>query len=197
MMNWLVGSWHWPAACLFCACLLLLLTPVWLAVGGLALTLVYVQLPVYMLHQWEEHTRDRFRKYVNDLIGGGREALTPEATFWINALGVWGLDLLTLYLASFADLSFGLIAVYLPLVNALGHIVPAVALSRYNPGLWTAVGLFVPFSGWGLIEIGTAAAARWPAHVLAAVVAVGVHAGIVVHVVLRLHRLPRDGSTGD
>ena len=159
VMGWLVGGWHWPTASLFTAGFLLLLAPAWFSVMGLALTLVYLQLPVYMLHQWEEHRGDRFRAYINRVIGGGREALTPTATFWINALGVWAVDLAALYLAGFVDLALGLVAVYLPLVNAVGHLGPAVARREYNPGLWTSAALFLPLGGWGLYEVAAASGA--------------------------------------
>ncbi len=39
-----------------------------------ALLAVFLQLPIYMLHQYEEHDNDRFRRFVNRTIGGGREA---------------------------------------------------------------------------------------------------------------------------
>ena len=93
LMQWLVGQWQWPAAALFAAAFLLAMTPLFADRIGLALTLVYVQLPLYMLHQWEEHAGDRFRLHINRVFGGGREVLTPIATFWINSLGVWGIDL--------------------------------------------------------------------------------------------------------
>src|SRR5436309_3508105 len=131
--RWLVQQWQWPAASLFAGYLLLPLAPLWFSAAGLALGVVYLQLPVYMLHQWEEHTGDRFRAYVNQHLAGGREALTPSTTFWINSLGVWAVDLLALYLASFVQLSLGLIAVYLPLVNALAHVAAAIAWRQYNP----------------------------------------------------------------
>lgn len=188
-MGWLVGDWQWPAASLFAGCLLLLLVPVWVRVAGLALTLVYLQLPVYMLHQWEEHAGDRFRQYINRTVGGGREALTPIATFWINALGVWAVDLVALCLACFVDLSLGLIAVYLPLINAIGHIGPAAVRRVYNPGLWTSLALFLPLGGWGAYEIARASDASWSGHVIGIGVAVGVHAAIIIHVVRRLVRL--------
>jgi len=35
----------------------------------------------------------------------GRDVLTPIATFWINSLLVWLLNLVALYLACFVDLS--------------------------------------------------------------------------------------------
>lgn len=191
VMGWLVGEWQWPAASLFAAGLLLLLVPVWLRVAGLALTLVYLQLPVYMLHQGEEHAGDRFRLYINRTLGGGREALTPIATFWINALGVWAVDLAALGLACFVDLSLGLIAAYLPLVNAIAHIGPAVARREYNPGLWTSLGLFLPLGGWCVYEVAAASGTTWVGHAIGIGVAVAVHVAIMVHVFRRLSRLPR------
>lgn len=186
-LDWLVGRWQWPAAALFAGCLLLLLAPVWFAAAGPALGVVFLQLPVYMLHQWEEHAGDRFRLYVNRTIGRGREALTPAATFWINSLGVWAVDLTALYLAAFVDAGLGLIAVYLPLVNSLGHIGPAAARREYNPGLLTALLLFLPAGVWGLVVI---PADGWVWHAAGLGVAVAVHAAIVVHVTRRLKRLP-------
>lgn len=187
---WLIDQWNWPATTLFAAGLLLILTPLWWQLGGLALTLVYVQLPVYMLHQWEEHSGDRFRRYINQTIGHGREALTPVATFWINALGVWAVDLVALYLAVDVHLSFGLIAIYLPLVNSLGHIVPSLIRREYNPGLWTTLGLFLPVGVWSLVYVAKASGATIGMHALGIGVAVVVHAAIMIHVVRRLKRLP-------
>jgi hypothetical protein len=195
VLQWLVDKWQWPAASLFVACLLLLLAPIWFRAAGTALGLVYLQLPVYMLHQWEEHTGDRFRVYVNRHIVGGREALTPTATFWINALGVWAVDLLALHLAGFVQLSLGLIAVYLPLINALGHVAPAIATRQYNPGLWTALFLFLPVGGWSWHVIGTASDATWESHTIGVAVALAVHAAIVVHVLRRIARLTDEGTS--
>jgi hypothetical protein len=187
VLGWLVGRWQWPAATLFAGVFLLLLAAAWGRVAGLALGAVFLQLPVYMLHQFEEHAGDRFRLYVNRTIGRGREALTPLATFWINSLGVWAVDLVALYLACFVDVGLGLIAVYLPLVNALGHIGPAAARREYNPGLFTAVLLFLPVGVWGLVVI---PADGWVWHAVGLGVALAVHAAIIVHVVRRLKRLP-------
>jgi hypothetical protein len=185
ILDWLVRDWNWPAASLLAGCLLLLAAPAWLHVAGLALTLVWVQLPIYMFHQWEEHAGDRFRRYVNRPIAGGHEALTPVATFWINVLGVWAVDLAALYLACFVHPSLGLVAIYLPLVNSLGHIGPAIARREYNPGLWTAVGLFLPIGGFGLWTL-AALGASWLEHGIGLGLAVAVHAAIIAHVARRL-----------
>src|SRR5215471_13958423 len=117
MWDWLVRQWQWPAAALFAATFLLLLVPMIAPHVGTPLTLLLVQLPIYMLHQWEEHAGDRFRLYTNRVIGHGQEALTPTATFWINCLGVWVVDLTALYFAWLVAPAAGLAAGYLALVN--------------------------------------------------------------------------------
>jgi hypothetical protein len=187
MWRWLVQDWHWPAAALFAALFLLALTPFVAGVAGLPIALVFVQLPVYMVHQWEEHRGDRFRRYVNETIGGGREALTPTATFWINALGVWAVDLTALYLAWAWKPAAGLVAGYLALFNALMHLGPVFGGRGYNPGLITAIVLFLPLGGWCVVVAG-AHGSLWE-HALGLAGAVLVHALIVVHVVIRLRSL--------
>lgn len=187
MWRWLVQEWHWPAAAIFCAVFLFAVLPGVALSSELPLVLVYVQLPVYMLHQWEEHRGDRFRQYINRTIGGGREALTPAATFWINSLGVWGVDLLAIYLAAFVSPGAGLVAAYLTFFNSLLHIGPAVARREYNPGLLTALLLFVPIGGVSIYWIGTKATLF--EHALGLGGAILVHVIVVVHVIRRLRRL--------
>ena len=189
IMAWLVKEWHWPAASIFAACFLLLLAPLWGSMAGMGLAIVYLQMPLYMFHQGEEHIGDRFRLYINRRVGKGREALTPIATFWINALSVWGLNLAALYLATFVDLSFGLAGVYLTLINGIGHIGQALAFREYNPGLWTSLVLFVPVGAWGLYELGPLV--TWKAHVLGIAVAVAVQAAIIGYILRRARHLSR------
>jgi hypothetical protein len=169
MWRWLVRDWQWPAAALFAAVFLLALLPVFAAHAGAALALVFLQLPVYMIHQWEEHTGDRFRQYANRTIGGGREALTPAGTFWINSLGVWGVDLAALYLAWKVEPAAGLVAGYLAVVNAAGLLLPA--------------------GGWCVWQAGSECG--WLPHVLGLASAVGVHVVVVGYVAGRLARLPK------
>lgn len=179
VLGWLVREW--PPAVLLVAGFLLALLPLWWSVAGLIPTLVLAQLVIYLVHQGEEHIGDRFRRYINQHIAGGREALTPVATFWINALGVWALDLIALYLAMAVAPAYGLIAAYMCLVNAAAHIAGAVRLRAYNPGLITAVVLFVPLGVWAAVAID----AGWPYHLLGLGVALASHAAIVVHVARR------------
>ena len=190
-LDWLVARWQWPYAALFAAGFLAVVAPFVFRYAGLPLGLVYLQLPIYMLHQYEEHAGDRFRRWVNNMIGHGQDVLTPIATFWINSLLVWLLDIVALYLACFVDLSLGLIAIYLPMLNAFGHIVPAVIQRQYNPGLITSIALFLPVGLLSTYLVSRAAGSELHDHLLALGVAIAVHGAIIAHVRRRLSLLAR------
>jgi len=64
-------------------------------------------------------------------------------------------------------------------VNALVHIVPAILMGAYDPGLLTAVVLFVPLA----LVAGATIPGRYADHRLASVAA-PIGAGILMHVVL-------------
>ncbi len=64
--------------------LLFALLPALVTGWSLALVAVLLQLPVYMLHQYEEHDDDRFRRFFNHTMFGGREVLSRRAVFVIN-----------------------------------------------------------------------------------------------------------------
>ena len=97
MKHWLAA--HWVPGALMMAIALLLLAPLLVGPWGWPVALVYLASPVYMLHQVEEHTGDRFRAYVNVRMFGGLEALTTSDVLWVNIPGVWGVDLVALYAA--------------------------------------------------------------------------------------------------
>jgi len=184
--NWLVTRWNWPGAAAFCGLILLCLAPAVWVLAGSAIFWVFLQLPLYMLHQLEEHAGDRFRNFTNATIGHGVEVLSRPATFVINSAGVWAVDLTAFYLAVFLAPGWGLMALYLPLVNSAGHIGQAVIMKKYNPGLATAVLLFVPLAGFGLFSITGATGVTWTMQALGLAVAIGVHAAIIAHVKRKL-----------
>jgi hypothetical protein len=184
MVSWLYH--RWVTATLWIAILLLFLLP------GLHwswfLALIYLHTPIYMLHQVEEHTGDRFRRFVNQHVFGGLEGLTPAAVLWINIPGVWGVTSLSLYLAVFVGAGWGLIADWLVVVNGAIHIVAAIAQRSYNPGLWTAIFLFLPLSCVTLWK-SAGVHATWIQHIAGLSVAVIIHAVIIVHTERRAARL--------
>ncbi|MGH2457794.1 MAG: HXXEE domain-containing protein, partial [Chloroflexota bacterium] len=127
-------SANWQYAGFVAGLFLLALVPLVAGVWGLGLLLVYLLLPIYMVHQLEEHAGDRFHRFVNIHLGHGRDVLTSDAIVVINIGLVWIVCLVALYLARFVDLGLGLIVVYLVLVNALVHILGAARQRAYNPG---------------------------------------------------------------
>lgn len=175
-MNWLYKNW--PYAATFTAVFLFLLAPFFYKAFGLPFTLLYLMLPIYQVHQLEEHYHDRFRLFINNVMMGGLEALTVPATFWINCLGVWALDFALLYPACYLNPAWGLGIVYVVIINAITHIMVTVRKRTYNPGVITSVVLFLPLGLWTLHVVTVSAQATWLQQ------AVGVAVGVAGHVLI-------------
>jgi len=171
--------------------MLLALTPVLARGWSLSLLLIWLQLPIYMLHQYEEHDDDRFRRFENNIIGGGKEVLSHFAVFVINIAGVWVVDAVAFWLAARVHLGLGLIAVYLSLVNSVGHCLQAVALRRYNPGLITSILLFIPLGVATLLVLARTGEVTPTDHVIGLAAALLIHIGIILLVVTRKRQLTR------
>ena len=183
--NWLAS--RWVACALFMGLALLAIVPILTASGPLPLLLIFLHAPAYMLHQVEEHGRDRFRTYVNKKIFGGVEALTTGAVLWINIPCVWGLTLAALYAAWLIAPGWGLMAPWLIIVNAITHIANAIKRREYNPGLLTSVFLFLPL---GFITLHVITATREQT-LFALGLSLLVHAMIVVTVFRHAKELRR------
>ncbi len=175
-MTWLYKNW--PYAAIFTAAFLLLLAPFFYTAFGLPFTLLYLMLPIYQIHQLEEHYHDRFRIFINTVMMGGLEALTIPATFWINCLGVWVIDFLLFYPALYLNLGWGLGIVYIVILNALSHIAVTIRKRIYNPGVITSVLLFLPLGFWTLHTITVTAHATWLQQI------VGLAIGIITHLLI-------------
>jgi uncharacterized protein with HXXEE motif len=173
--NWVYGGF-------LAGLLLLLLTPVLVHSWRASLVATFLCLPIYMLHQYEEHDNDRFRLFVNRNIGNGRVGLSPLAVFVINVPGVWGLVGMSLALAATVSVGFGLVAVYLVLLNGTIHVAQAVISRGYNPGLGTAITLFLPLGSYGMAAIHQAGGGTFLMHTTGAAAAIAIHVAIIVHV---------------
>ncbi|MDE2030482.1 MAG: HXXEE domain-containing protein [Alphaproteobacteria bacterium] len=184
MMNRLISYWVYGG--FLSGIVLLLLTPALAKAWPVLAILTFLHLPIYMFHQYEEHDNGRFRLFLNRTVGRGKDVLSPTAVFVINIFGVWGVILLSLYLALTVNPGFGLIAVYLALVNAVVHIAHAVIFRGYNPGLGTAIVLFLPLGICTLARIQAAGYGTPFMHAICLAVAIGIHAAIIAHVVPKL-----------
>ena len=183
-----LSAW-WVYGGFLAGILFLLLAPVFLVGFAFPFVMVVLQLPLYMVHQYEEHDGDRFRVFVNEHVGGGREVLSRGAVFVINIGGVWLLDVVVIWLAATVDVGLGLIAIYAALVNALVHIAVGVATRRYNPGLITAVLLLRPVGGVGTWIVSRTGTVGVGYHALGIVVAVALHLAIVGYALRNRRRL--------
>lgn len=178
--DWFLHNWMYAG--IVAGVFLFAIVPLVAGTWSLPLVLVYLLLPVYMVHQLEEHHDDRFRSWVNGVMFGGRDVLTTPAVVVINVVGVWGVDLAAVYLAAFVDIGLGLIAVYLALVNGITHIVAAVVKRAYNPGLGTSVVLFLPVGLWALAAVSAVPGVGPADQAIGLGAALLIHAAIIVHV---------------
>ncbi|MFG1359173.1 HXXEE domain-containing protein [Xanthobacter pseudotagetidis] len=181
---WLAS--RWVAAAGFMAAALLAILPLLHAAYALPFVLIFLHSPGYMLHQVEEHSGDRFRTFVNQRIFGGRDALSVAAVLVINIPVVWGLNLAALYAAYLWGAGYGLVAPYAMLVNGITHIGAALRLRCYNPGLGTALFVFLPLSLWTIFAVGPVGASF---HYAALGLAIALHALIIANVLARVRRL--------
>lgn len=149
--------------------------------------LLWLPLPIYMLHQFEEHGIDAlgrayaFRGVLCTTISWTGPLQDCPATEWF----VFGVNPGTVWIAGLAAGIYGprramvgAATLGIPAINAVAHVVPAIRTQTYNPGLLTALVLFVPLCAWSyraLVRAGVLTRAR---------VALGIFSGWLLHAVL-------------
>lgn len=181
---------HWVAGAALIAAAFLSLTPLLYDVWPLGAFLIFLHLPGYMIHQVEEHSGDRFRAFVNSNLFEGFDALTTSVVIWANVAGVWGLNLAALYASRLVDPGWAMAAPDGTLINAIVHIIAAVRLGRYNPGLATGLFIFLPLS-IGTIWVIPASVEQ---HLFAIACAIGLHALIGLSCLRRYDREKRSAG---
>ena len=175
--DWFIGNW--AKASLPLAVILLLISPFVYKGIGLAAFLVFLTLPFYMLHQYEEHAGGQFKALVNKTLG--REVMNDRGIFRVNVLFVWLGTLVVLYLCVYVNIVWGLFAGYLVAFNGIGHIATSIGLRRYNPGLWSSVFVFVPLGICIIYLINKESGAGWLYNVIFLVVIILLHAMILIN----------------
>lgn len=150
--------------------------------------LAWAATAAYLLHQFEEHGVDAagmpyaFRGVLCAAFGFADAAACPIPEAFITAVNlpvVWLAGPIAALLGRrWPAIALGYLSV--PAVNAFAHVGPAVATGAYNPGLLTAVLLFLPLSLWAFRVALRRPDLGWRA-VTAAIVG-----GVAVHAVLML-----------
>lgn len=182
-MNKIFTDWVYGG--LLAGCFLMLLFPLLTMGWPIYMKLCYLSLPTYMFHQYEEWNQDRFRVFINNHLGDGKNLLTHKAGFVINIFGVWGVIVIAMYLAYFVDPGYAAIAAFLLLINAFVHIAASFVLRVYNPGLITAVLMFLPLGLYLVRSINQANEEGMGYLVVGLIVAIAIHLSIVIYLLIR------------
>jgi hypothetical protein len=106
-----IDNYGWVRMSLPFAVLALCSLPIFLTADNLSLILLYTLLPVYMIHQYEEHAHGRFADFFNSKIGKEYNVLTKVSAFWINILEVWVLFIVSFYLAKYVAIGVAFVPV--------------------------------------------------------------------------------------
>ncbi|MEO0329790.1 MAG: HXXEE domain-containing protein [Pseudomonadota bacterium] len=115
-----------------------------------------IMLVAYIAHQFEEHWIDlygntfAFKTYLNSMLlsqlgatDGAVILLSDAGIFMINTSLVWLLASLAICLGS-RNIFPALCMTAIILVNAFSHIIASISSLNYNPGVLTAIVIFIP-----------------------------------------------------
>lgn len=121
----------------------------------------WILLPVYMLHQFEEHYLDfkgeryAFQKFFCNFLGYTNIDKCPgdkEFIFSVNVPGLYIAGILAGLLNNIKPIVAGGFAAVI-LLNAIVHILASIKQKKYNPGLVTSILLFLPISLYYFYEM--------------------------------------------
>lgn len=144
MFNWLYN--HWAKISLLLAIVMTLLVYILITPGNFLLFLIWIQLPIYLLHQFEEHNWNGFKNYVNRSVfkvEDGDFPLNDKIIFWINIPIIW-IIIPTFSALSSVNILYGLWIPYFAVLNSLTHVVVSIRNKEYNPGLIVSLILGIP-----------------------------------------------------
>lgn len=150
-MNWLYKNWSklsFGVAIVLTLLILLIIKP-----SNTLLFLIWIQIPIYLLHQFEEHSRNGFKNYVNKNvfnIASGDYPLNDKNIFWINIPIVWILMPSFAILASLNPL-IGLWIPFFGVINSLSHVIFSIVNKQYNPGIIVSLVLGIPVGLYAII----------------------------------------------
>lgn len=150
-MDWLYKNWS--KVSLVGAAVLTLLIFIFIKPSNTLLFLIWIQIPIYFLHQFEEHSRNGFKKYVNKAVfkvSDGDYPLNDKNIFWINIPIIWILMPLFAILSGINPL-IGLWIPFFGVINSMSHVIFSVVNKQYNPGIIVSLVLGIPVGVYALI----------------------------------------------
>jgi hypothetical protein len=151
MISWLYKNW--AKLCIILSIIVALIILLVVKTNNILLFLIWIQIPIYLLHQFEEHSwPGGFKKFVNKEIFNvevGEYPLNDTNIFWINVPIIWVLMPIFASL-SYINLFFGLWIPYFAVFNSLTHVIGAIVKRKYNPGLFVSLVLGIPVATYTL-----------------------------------------------
>jgi hypothetical protein len=151
MVNWFYNNWAKLSVLL--AIIVTVLIYVFIKPENIVLFLIWMQIPIYLLHQFEEHTWNGFKNYINKKVfkvKKGDFPLNDKNIFWINIPIIWILMPIFAGLSS-VNIMFGLWIPYFAVFNSLTHVIVSIRNQEYNPGLLVSLVLGIPVGIYALI----------------------------------------------
>ncbi len=151
MVNWLYNNWAKLSVLL--AIVLTTYIIIFIKPENILLFLIWIQIPIYLLHQFEEHAWNGFKNYINKKVFKVQEGnfpLNEKNIFWINIPIIWILMPIFAGLSSI-NIMFGLWIPYLAVFNSLSHVIFSIRNREYNPGLIVSLILGIPVGIYALI----------------------------------------------
>ena len=152
---------RWAESTLFMALALVVVLFSFLPQTSWPLFLIWLQFPVYLIHEFEEHVYPgKFRQFMNREVfhsSSDEFPLSPASVFWINISAIWILFPLAATLAQRVSLEYGVLLPVFGLFNATLHILFFIIKRKYNPGLLVSLFLNYPtglYTLWILKQYG-------------------------------------------
>jgi hypothetical protein len=156
MWKWLER--YWPMSTVFLAVYVTMLLALFVLRTDFPLFLIWAQLPVYFLHQFEEYVfPGGFKEFFNTKVLGSpvaAEPLNARVSVWINVPIVYVAFPISAVLATTVALPFGLWMAYFSIINALSHVVMFAKLG-YNPGFIVSLLLNIPVGIYTIVYLST------------------------------------------
>ncbi len=166
---------------------------------GFPLFLIWLQTPVYLLHQAEEYLiPGGFIEHFNQMITGKKDSggpLDSTRVFWVNVMLVWIIFPFVSALATFDhNLNFGLYLLYFSVVNGLMHVRSGIKDRKYNPGLMISFFLNVQLGIYSILFLQGTGRIWWCTHIFAGLLAILLHVWLIVSMQIKMKAM-RVGRT--
>jgi hypothetical protein len=196
IFNYLYLNWHYMTPLIAIYSLLILYCNYHSM--PLYILLIWLQFPVYLLHQFEEHSfPGHFIDFVNRNLFHVMHQEVPLNqinAFWINIPFIFILFPLCAAIAQLSDPVIGLFLPFFGLFNATTHIMVFFVFRKYNPGLLVSTFLNYPTGIYTLVVAHQIGLLTWETGIMAFIAALVGHAAMLIYAVRRYRKFQRAGK---